>query len=124
MSFILGFGQSEIDTAKSIIKECYDAIINDMENAKEIIDSIKKKYKDQSDKYGEMKKYDAPERYSTFWANIMPIKYDMYFVCHFSFTHINRRHALSPDGWACLQTKWILFLSELDDMKCQIYKEA
>lgn len=68
-----------------------------------------------------MDRNDVPERYSYFWYVVNKI-YDGKYIIEFSFHHINRRHPFSPDGWALLETKWILSIDDLDGKI--IYKQA
>jgi len=58
-------------------------------------------YNQLRDTYKTAEKY--PSRYSTYSFSILHDIADMCVVMKFS--HINRRHAMSPDGWAMLQTK-------------------
>ena len=59
------------------------------------LDELDKKYKDAT---------DYPERYSTFSYRVLTNGSDLVVV--FRFSHINRRHPMSPDGWALLQTTY------------------
>lgn len=101
---ILGFGATEKETAMKIIKECAAAV---KENGKDGVATVEKKYRDAEAVHSSMPREDAPERYSHFWSNFHEI-YDGKVIVEFTIHHINRRHALSPDGWALLVTRWIL----------------
>ena len=103
MNLILGFGKTEDDTARKILKECYDAIGKDRgKPAKDVVAAVQEVYKKQDDEYGEKPASEVPERYSYFWAS----ESGKYF--RFDFHHINRRHPMSSDGWALLKSTWIL----------------
>lgn len=119
---ILGFGNVEIETAHKIIDECRAAIESNPKNAEQAIKSVKKKYDDEEKRLSAMNKQDAPERYTHFWFTYHSI-YEGKYIIEFTFHHINRRHALSPDGWALLGTRWILTVDEgLDEI--YVFKEA
>ena len=107
---ILGFGDIETKTAISIINECYEAIESNKENAKEALQLVEEKYHKKERQYKEMNRMEAPERYSYFWAILHEVHQDSYIV-KFSFHHINRRCALSPDGWALLRAHWVLIVN-------------
>lgn len=53
-----------------------------------------------------------PERYSTYWARATVGSSDLVIIL--SFLHYNRRHALSPDGWAVMSTQRLVHLSTID----------
>ena len=100
---ILGFGTSEIDTARNILKECYAAIEKDRSKpAKDIVAEVQTAHKKQCDEYDGKERSESPERYSYFWAS----ESGEYF--RFDFHHINRRHPMSNDGWAMMKSTWIL----------------
>ncbi len=112
MSVVLGFGQNETVAAEQIVAEIIEAVKS------EGLDSVKRieaEYKEQAEKYDAMSREDAPERYSYFYA------YTDRRIVRLTLFHINRRHALSPDGWALLQTKTII---DFIDDEPAIYKEA
>ena len=114
MSVILGFGTSEIDTARKILKECYEAIEKDRGRpASKAVSEVQAVYKKQDVEYGEKEASEVPERYSYFWAH----ESGEYF--RFDFHHINRRHPLSSDGWALLKSTWIL-----DTTSGRVFQEA
>lgn len=114
MNLILGFGSTEIDTARKILKECYAAIEKDRKKpAKDAVGAVKSAHKKQCEEYDKQNRSDAPERYSYFWAH----ESGEYF--RFNFHHINRRHPMSPDGWALLKSTWIL-----DATTGKVFQEA
>lgn len=57
-----------------------------------------------------------PSRYGYYHAHVVADA--SYIVAILKFSHINRRHALSPDGWAFLQTERLVSISSVDlDMR-------
>jgi hypothetical protein len=118
---ILGFGATERETARTIIHECATAIKHFPENAQEAIQSVQKKYNEDEERYKQMTREEAPERYSYFWASFHSI-YEGKYIIEFTFHHINRRHAFSQDGWALLVTQWILGVQA--DGTEKIFREA
>lgn len=56
-----------------------------------------------------------PERYSAYWAHL--VHDGSYMVAVVSFMHYNRRHALSPDGWAVMQTEKCFHVKSWDFRK-------
>jgi hypothetical protein len=65
----------------------------------------------QADRYKAATEY--PDRYSYYWPTVLDDANHV--VVILSVHHINRRHALSPDGWALMREK-PLFLFEAADM--------
>jgi hypothetical protein len=84
MNIILGFGITE-EQERAKIKEALDECLSKGESPTKVLD----KWNMAADKYDKMPRNVAPERYTRFWY------YDDKLVFH----HINRNHALSPDGW-------------------------
>lgn len=107
---IIGFGSGERDAALSIINDCAEAMKT---NGALGLKAIQTHYQDARELYKTMPGDEAPERYSYFWALHHPIYEGKYFV-EFTFHHINRRHALSPDGWALTISRWILSVDPHD----------
>ena len=56
---------------------------------------------DQADKYRSAENY--PTRYSYYWADVTQSASNIVVILRIS--HINRRHALSNDGWAMMTQK-------------------
>ena len=114
MNIALGFGstetafeESEIAAFKHHLEEKYpgwgrshitDAFVEYMERW---LAARAKGYQDKSDEF--RKAAEFPDRYSYYHSHIAHSASCI--VAIFMFTHINRRHALSPDGWATLQTQ-------------------
>ena len=60
---MLGFGQTEIDTAIAIINECYEAIrANADEAPTAVLQRVEKKYNDVAERNASMDRSDAPAR--------------------------------------------------------------
>ncbi len=111
---ILGFGKIEDTTARDILKKCCKAI-SDNPNIPPIdsIETIRDIYNKQYNEYGSKNASEVPERYSCFWA------YQSGEYFRFQFHHINRRHPFSKDGWAMIQSTWLL-----NTITGEIFKEA
>ena len=116
----LGFGQTEIETAFSIINECKAAIEADPNNVEKVLEAVEKKYHLAEKEYDKMDRNDAPERYTDFYHNCWTI-YDGKHIVEFTMHHINRRHPCSSDGYALLITHWILNVCPTDGTR--IYQE-
>lgn len=126
MNIILGFGsteekfeQEEFDFINGFIADkanffsdnsnfiFTDEIVNELKIA---LDERKRELDALRDKYKEATEY--PDRYSTYYFNIVNDIHDLCVV--FKFSHINRRHAMSPDGWALLGTKKVFHANAWD----------
>ena len=81
MSFVIGFGIVEEQEREKV-----RAMLCDGHSA----DEIEAEYNPKADEYDKMPRETAPERYTRLYIYGGKIRYH----------HINRRHALSPDGWA------------------------
>jgi len=120
---ILGFGKTEEDTARNIINGCIKAALraNNEGDIGHAVDEVEVVYHSKADTYDKMDRESCPERYTRFWAHI--IETPSYNILAFTMHHINRRHGLSPDGWALFVTKWMATISTGDN-EITIYKEA
>ena len=87
MSIVLGFGSTE----EKVRAQVKDALISALLHKQEIWDVLKQ-WNDKADEYDEMPRETAPERYTRIF----------YYDNKLHFHHVNRRHAMSPDGWALL----------------------
>ena len=106
---IVGFGSTELEIAPRIINECLEGDYK----------QVQKAYKDAADTYKIIPTY--PDRYTYFWVyKINDCNYETYI---FTMHHINRKHALSPDGWASLLTKWVAIKDLNNDNTLTIYRE-
>jgi len=84
----LGFGCNEAKDREDIKNAVLSAAL-----AGRNIDDAVKPWNDKAKEYDAMPRETAPERYTKVWI----------YGGAFHFHHINRRHPLSPDGWALLQ---------------------
>ena len=116
---MLGFGRIELEAAKQIINECIEKC-KETGSPKSAIRDISKQYRSKSDINDELSKAESPERYTYFFHNVFDVT-DRFWIAEFEMFHINRRHAMSPDGWALLRTKWVLTSC---NEEFTIYKEA
>lgn len=86
---------------------------NSMNLLKVELKKRKKNYDKLCEKYETSKKY--PDRYSTYYFNII---YDIVDLCViFKFTHINRSHPFSSDGWSSLSLIKVCHLNRWDYYK-------
>ena len=84
----LGFGCIEERERETIKRRLLAAAINGKD-----FDEVSKTWNAERNKYDEMNREEAPERYTKFWIYEGAIHYH----------HIHRRHPFSPDGWALLR---------------------
>lgn len=66
--------------------------------------------KAQSQAFDKAEKF--PDRYSYYFARVAQSASDI--VVILEIMHTNRRHALSPDGWAALKTTRLVHVCSLD----------
>jgi hypothetical protein len=118
---IFGFGTTESESARRIIGECEMAIVAAPDNIDEAIAGVRRGYSKAGDRYKVMDRENAPERYTYFFYNFVPIYKGRYLV-EFTMHHINRRHPFSPDGWALMVTHWMLSVNA--DGIARVYAEA
>jgi hypothetical protein len=115
----LGFGktetdfeQQECDFVEQFIKNKSVAFTGskyDFNFSGELVTELKSKLKERQEHYDKLSEQyetatDYPERYTTYDFNILTDKFRDLCVI-FRFSHINRKHPISPDGWALLETK-------------------
>jgi hypothetical protein len=117
---ILGFGVAEDVEARAIIHKCLQAATDCPECIKDAIVDVAAEYTATAHRYRAMDRSEAPERYTYFFAFHLPI-YTGRYIVEFTMHHINRRHPMSPDGWALMVTKWML---NVNDVEASIYKEV
>lgn len=107
---MLGFGstekrfiQKEVDFVDDYIAENFDDEWFEEDFVDDLTDVLEKRakeYREKSDEYKEAEEY--PQRYSYYYVNILHDVSDLCVI--FRFSHINRNHALSPDGWAMMNS--------------------
>ena len=119
----IGFGKTEIDFEAALEKqitnfvyENYSSFCKEMftdkfkEMINEYTDKLTKESQEKSDIYKKAKTY--PDRYTKFWTYVLADVNYMSIIC--SFQHVNRKHALSPDGWCILSRKYTFSLHSFD----------
>lgn len=126
MNFIIGFGSIEKQFEQSE-EEAFVAFAADeyrKESEGYVTDDLAAKVRDwfakralesqeRADAYKDAPNY--PDRYSRYWVTVMDDASNL--VAIVRFHHINRKHALSPDGWAVMQTKRIFHVSTTDELR-------
>lgn len=133
MAFIIGFGseenraeENEFEVIREFCRDTYlymncDYVTDDFVNVVE--EFVKKRgaiSRGLADSY--RKSDDFPDRYSSFYPTVLHDASNVVVILRFS--HYNRRHALSPDGWAVLcrdRTEVVLYSC---DMLMEKRKEA
>jgi hypothetical protein len=109
MNILVGFGktetdfeQRECDFVEDFLRERTASTDYNM-NTDEVVAGLKaalgeraEEFKNKDDAYKTAPNY--PERYSYYWYRVVHDIHDLCVI--FDFHHINRRHALSKDGWA------------------------
>lgn len=124
MGFVLGFGSTEDgheknegEVLKEAIKEQFPApefISDEMALfAENFLKERSLKAKEKAEFYKTAPEF--PDRYSTFWFSVLHNA--NYIVAIYNFMHYNRRHPMSPDGWACLSRQYIECISLQDDLR-------
>lgn len=111
--FALGFGsveesfeRQEAEAVREFVSENYDAKRGYFHSElQEKLEAWLKErsagYDAKADSYRTASEY--PDRYSTYYASVLGNA--SHIVVIFRFLHVNRRHALSPDGWASLSSE-------------------
>lgn len=119
MSIVLGFGSSEQERQK-VETDFVDSFISEARGQDayftpwliaQLEEVLKLRAAEADRLYEQYKTGDHPDRYSTFRATVLKDASNVVVIFHFS--HINRCHPLSPDGWAAMYTT-ILHLVEFN----------
>jgi hypothetical protein len=127
MNIILGFGSTETEFEEQERQFVEDYLEKNKKKVDEqyewytftyeCIDGLNKALKERSEEY---KRLDAsykeateyPDRYSSYYFTVL---HDCnYIAVRFNFCHVNRRHALSKDGWGAMWTEPV-FLFKAND---------
>jgi len=121
---IIGFGSTETQFEENEKKYIRDWVANTLQSQdekffdegfvaglKELLHARSAEYKANNDVH-DNNETDPPARYSKVDYVVMGDSCDLFVGMRFG--HTNRRHALSPDGWAYLQTKQALYLRCFD----------
>ena len=90
MSFVLGFGKTELEVQSEVKSSVIRALLR-----KESVGDVLKKWNDGADEYDKMPRETAPGRYTRIF----------FYGGKLHFHHINRNHAFSPDGWGLLMVE-------------------
>jgi len=114
MNLVIGFGSTEKEfeaAEEAAIREHIEGRFRELglryftdEFAEEIRSWLCERaiaYQVKGDEYKRADEY--PDRYSYYWATLLSDASHM--VPVLSIHHVNRRHGLSPDGWALMRTK-------------------
>jgi hypothetical protein len=120
---IIGFGSTEQKVEENLEREfleyatqsyraCGDAYFTDEFRSEVAVwaEAQSRKSRETADSYKDAEKF--PDRYSYYWLRVVGDASSIVFIVKFS--HINRRHALSPDGWAMMQSEKLIHLNGLD----------
>ena len=123
MNFVIGFGKTETDFERQEI-EAFEEYARSrfvgrgegyitsqyVEDVNVWMDERAKACRDQASKHD--KAADPPSRYSYYYPHIASSASAI--VAIFKFSHINRRHAMSPDGWALMLNERVTHLWSYD----------
>lgn len=114
MNIILGFGDTEKRFEEKLESQMWDYVADEfskesetyftdnfIKRVKEYADGLAKESQRQCDEYKVAADY--PHRYTSFWCYTLGDCNHIVFII--SFHHINRRHAMSPDGWGMMKSK-------------------
>jgi len=126
MSLFIGFGSTEADfeaAEERAFRESFrDACANNDAGyvTDELVAELRKwvdrragTFRDVAEQYKTSDNH--PDRYSSYRAAVL---HDASHVAAImKFTHINRKHAFSPDGWGALMTERCFFIHILDANK-------
>jgi len=114
---IIGFGkkeedfeEQELDFVEQFLRDKFNACKYKFNFSDELVIELKSKLTERQEHYDKLSKQyetatDFPERYTTYSFDILTDRADLCVI--FKFSHINRRHPMSPDGWALMETKRI-----------------
>lgn len=117
---IIGFGDTETRNARNFVEEVRDAIEGSDEPEK-VVRALTKRQKREAKAFDKLPASEAPERYFHPYVNANII-YPGKVLVEFTFLHINRRHALSPDGWACFNDHWVLITNN-EPLDTVVYRQ-
>jgi hypothetical protein len=123
MNMMIGFGSTEQDfeaAEKAAIIEYVEKEYRDQELGyftdefcKQVSDWLSKRAKSHRDDAEHNRTApDYPIRYSRYWSHV--VSDASYIVPILRFHHINRKHALSPDGWGMMATEMVFSICSVD----------
>lgn len=118
MGFALGFGKTEEDFVKSEENIILDYATQLWEpgsyvseelarDVQKFVNERGEAYRDAAEEYKTAE--DHPDRYSSYYATVLNDASHLAVILR--CLHINRRHPLSPDGWACLSNSHIFYIT-------------
>jgi hypothetical protein len=120
---IIGFGSTETKVEEALEREFLDYAteqyrdsgadyFNDefREELAQWANSRSEASRSVADSYRNAERF--PDRYSSYWVRVVGDASSIIFIV--TFHHTNRRHALSPDGWAMMRTEKLIHLNGLD----------
>ena len=123
---LIGFGSTETDREKAEeeairegVAELYAKHKEDyitealVEDFREWLDARGKALRAEDASYRNAETY--PDRYGYYHATVASDASHIF--VYLRWLHTNRRHALSPDGWACIQTRQVFVVDRLDDLE-------
>ncbi len=91
MSFVLGFGSTEIQVEDDVV----NALIAARPTTHEALHNVLRPWNTKAKENDALPRGEAPERYTSIY----------FYEDMLHFHHVNRNHPFSPDGWALLQTE-------------------
>lgn len=114
MNIAIGFGSTETafeeqerQFVQDFVNEHKDEIDGWCTFSDEMVAELKKVLKERRDEYHKIRdEYRTaetyPDRYSSYYETVLSDLHNI--VVIFDFSHINRRHVMSTDGWGLLCT--------------------
>lgn len=117
---MIGFGSTEKEYASLIKGQILDFISANVPSDgfdDQFIESVEcyaKEMAEDSRKQADSYKTDInhPERYSSFYSTVLGNNGTLF--VRLEFSHINRKHPMSPDGWAMMQDHETFSVSRWD----------
>lgn len=122
MNIVLGFGSNEQAFEKQEVEFVEEFVRKEMPKydsmfRNEMVDDLRSQlearsseYRKLSDSYKEATEY--PDRYGYYYFDVV---HNVNTLCVvFKFSHINRRHAMSPDGWGMMQNRQVISFDSVD----------
>jgi hypothetical protein len=133
MSFVIGFGDVEKRYEENLESKIRDYVAEQYSErgdcyfaddfTKEIgkwANGLAMESQEIGEQYKKSETY--PDHYSYFWCNTLGDASHIVFII--SIHHINRRHGLSPDGWALMKTERVFCVKEWDAGEAKRAKDA
>lgn len=123
MNIVVGFGTTETEF-EAAEEDAFDSFVTKLYRERspnyftdELVKEVEAWAKSRTDELRAASKRndmaaDFQNRYSYYFANVISGASDIVLIA--KFMHINRRHALSPDGWALMKNKRLFHISSVD----------